>query len=221
MDQPALDGEAHRLALKGLGRLNTVSNVSRMFWREISRRLMPVGGTPLRIVDVAAGGGDVCLGLWRRAQRDKISTRILALDISRTAVQYARRRCREAGEDICVREADVLHDPVPQHADVVMCSLFLHHLSESDTVTVLRKLTAARPRLLLLSDLRRSLAGYLLAQAACQILTRSPIVHFDGPQSVAASYTTEEIASLCRAAELDGFTVKRHWPQRMLLTWSS
>jgi 2-polyprenyl-3-methyl-5-hydroxy-6-metoxy-1,4-benzoquinol methylase len=208
------------LALVGLGRLNTASNVSGFLWREIRRCLIPWSGVPLRIVDVAAGGGDVCLGLWRRARRDKISTRILALDISRTAVEYARQRCREAGEGICVREADVLHDRLPQHADVVLCSLFLHHLSESDTVTVLRKLIATRPRLLLLSDLRRSFAGYLLAQVACRILTRSPIVHFDGPQSVAASYTASEIASLCRAAELDGFTVRRHWPQRMLLTWS-
>ena len=77
-------------------------------------------------------------------------------------------------------------------------------------------------RLLVVSDLRRSAAGYAVAWTTCRLLSRSPVVHFDGPVSVLAAWTPKELAALARDAGLaaDGRLSLRHcWPWRMLLTW--
>src|SRR5262249_61298949 len=79
---------------------------------------------------------------------------------------------------------DVLREPLPAGYDAVVCSLFLHHLSAEQAVGLLRRMAAAAGRLVLVNDLARGRAGYLLAYLGTRLLTRSPGVHFDGPRSV-------------------------------------
>ena len=102
----------------------------------------------------------------------------------------------------------------------MICSLFLHHLDEAEAVTVLRSMSQGSRRAVLVNDLVRSRSGYLLAVLGTRILSRSPIVHIDGPLSVAGAFTPDEVLQLCEQAGLNGATISRHWPQRFLLTWS-
>jgi hypothetical protein len=59
----------------------------------------------------------------------------------------------------------------------------------------------------------------LLACAGTRLLSRSPVVHVDGPRSVAAAFTPAEALDLAQRAGLTGATVVRRWPCRFLLTW--
>src|SRR2546426_474433 len=78
-------------------------------------------------------------------------------------VEIARRRAAEAGDAVEFFRHDVLQQPLPDRFDVVMCSLFLHHLDEADAVAVLRSMVASASRAVLINDLIRSRSGYLLA----------------------------------------------------------
>src|SRR5437762_3169037 len=68
-------------------------------------------------------------------------------------------------------------------------------------------------------DLRRGLGGLVLAHVACRLLTRSDVVHVDGPRSVEAAFTIAEARALAERAGLTGAVVGRRWPFRFLLTW--
>jgi 2-polyprenyl-3-methyl-5-hydroxy-6-metoxy-1,4-benzoquinol methylase len=218
MDQLALDADQHRLALHGLRRLNSVSGVAGQFWKYASAWLTSIRGRPARVLDVASGGGDVPLALWKLARRHQVQLQILGIDQSETACQYARQRCRRAGEWIEFRQQDVIRDALPGGFDLVTCSLFLHHLPSRQVSAMLERMSAAG-RMLLVSDLRRSRSGYLLAQAACRLLSRSPIVRDDGPQSVANAFATHEVRQLCEAAGLRGAQVYQVWPCRQMIVW--
>ena len=74
--------------------------------------------------------------------------------------------------------------------------------------------------LVLIDDLRRSWIGYGLAVLGCQLLSRSPIVHVDGPLSVRAAFTETEIHCLADACGLPSPKINRHWPHRFLLSWN-
>jgi len=216
MDQPGLDVAEHRRALAALRRLNLASGVSGQLSRRIAAFSRSIGSRRLRILDVASGGGDIPLGLWKRARRRGIDLQILGLDVSPTACEYASRRCQAAGGSIAFHQADVTRDLLPTGFDAVTCSLFLHHLAFDEAAALLTKMAAAA-RLLLVSDLRRCVAGYTLAQAACHVLARSPIVRFDGPQSVANAFSLAEMRELCAADGLTGATVRAVWPLRLLV----
>ena len=73
-----------------------------------------------------------------------------------------------------------------------------------------------------LNDLVRSREGYLLARYASRLLSRSPIVHSDGPISVEGSFTTNELHEMACQAGLNAApaVTRRCWPARMLLEWS-
>jgi 2-polyprenyl-3-methyl-5-hydroxy-6-metoxy-1,4-benzoquinol methylase len=216
MDQSGLDAETHRSALAGLRRLNLASGVCRQLCKILMRHCQSRGLWSLRVLDIASGGGDVPFGLWKLAKKQGIDLRILGLDVSATACKYATERCRAADGAIVFEQCDVVHARIPDGFDVVTCSLFLHHLTIDEAATVLKKMAEAGC-LLLANDLNRSAAGYILAQLACRTLTGSPVVRFDGPQSVANAFTVSEMRGICDSAGLTDASVYRSWPCRFMV----
>jgi hypothetical protein len=115
---------------------------------------------------------------------------------------------------------DVTSNDLPNGFDVVSCSLFLHHLSREQAVELLRKMSRSG-RLLVASDLRRCRAGYVLAHLACRVLSRSPIVRWDGPRSVANAFSLTEMKDVCSEAGLFNAKIGPSWPCRMLIVHSA
>src|SRR5947208_702478 len=73
--------------------------------------------------------------------------------------------------------------------------------------------------LVLVNDLERGPLGWMLAWLGTRLLSRSRIVHVDGPLSVEGAFTCAEVRALARRAGLDGATLTRRWPCRFLLAW--
>jgi SAM-dependent methyltransferase len=219
MDQPDLDAASHRRALAGLRRINFWSGSARIVWPAIRQLARQSPTRALRVLDVASGGGDVPVGLWHLARRAGLRVEIVGCDVSPLAVETATAQAERCGAGVQFRIHDALGDPLPSGFDVVMSSLFLHHLTPGQAVSLLEKMALVANRLLLVNDLRRSTAGYLLAQLACRFLTRSRIVRVDGPRSVAGAFTVQEVQSLCAQAKLDGAVIRNRWPFRFLLDW--
>lgn len=222
MDQPGLEAGLHQDALAALRRVNRISGTARWLWRPIHRLAGEGASRPLRILDLASGGGDVAVGLALEARRAGVTVEIDGCDISPLAVTLAQAQACGAGlTQLRFFKHDVVRDELPRDYDIVTCSLFLHHLDEADAVRVMRKMALSAKRLVLIDDLRRSPLGYALAWTGCRMLTRSPVAHTDGPRSVRAAFTLDEVARLADQAGLASFRLSRHWPQRFLLSWSN
>lgn len=217
MDEPDLDAGLHRAALAGLRRINRWSRTDAVLWQ----CLQPVAARsnrPLRVLDLACGGGDVLRSLAARAIHAEVGIEWAGCDVSPLALDVARQQSADAGvPGIRWFQHDVVRDGVPPGYDVTLCTLFLHHLSESEAESLLSSMADASP-MVLVDDLVRTRAGYLLAWCGSRILTRSPVVRFDGPQSVRAAFSMKELRRLAEQSGLPAVAIRRHWPQRMLLT---
>ncbi len=221
MDQPGLDSETHRRALAALGTTNSVSRTSQVIWRGIMDECRrPEGGRPLRILDIAAGGGDVVLGITKLAARHGVAIETHGCDINPTAVEYARKSAAQAAiASAKFFQLNALVDRLPEEYDVLMATLFLHHLTNDDAKQLLQRMAQATRRCVLIDDLCRNRLGYIYAWVGGRLLTRSHIVHTDGPLSVRAAFTVAEFRQLAHDAGLPGARFRRHWPQRFLMTW--
>lgn len=219
MDQPGLAPELHRTALAALGMINRLSRTEAVLWAPIWR-LAQTSRRPIQVLDVACGGGDVLRSLARRAQAWGLPIHFSGCDVSELALQYAREQAWNAGlESIEFFEHDVARDRLPPRFDVILSTLFFHHLQWDDARSLLGEMASRAQRLVLVDDLRRTHAGYFLAHCVGRILTRSPVVQSDGPLSVRAAFTESEFRDLAIACNLADARIERHWPQRMLLSW--
>jgi 2-polyprenyl-3-methyl-5-hydroxy-6-metoxy-1,4-benzoquinol methylase len=219
MDDPAI--ATHRLhgALTGLRRLNFVSNSARIVWGPIRSLARELKTDQLRILDIATGAGDVPIALWRRAKRAGLKLDIRGIDFSPRSIDFAREQADEARAPIQFECQNALADELSTDFDVLMCSLFLHHLATEDAIKLLRRMAAAARHLVLVSDLRRGSYGLALAYAASRVMTRCDVVHVDALKSVRAAFTPAELRRMAVEAGLSNGRVACRWPARMLVTW--
>jgi 2-polyprenyl-3-methyl-5-hydroxy-6-metoxy-1,4-benzoquinol methylase len=221
MDQPGLEPSVHLAALHGLRRINSVARSAAILWPSIARAAKALDPVPLRVLDLACGGGDNALAIAELARRRSLAVAVHGCDISPVAIAEAKRSAtsRKFDPKFFFR-CDVLQQPMPAGFHVVMCSLFLHHLDHAQAVGLLRGMANAAERLVLISDLRRTWLGLGLAWVGSRLLTRSPIVHTDAVRSVAGAFVESEIERMAAASGLDRgirCNITRHWPQRWLL----
>jgi 2-polyprenyl-3-methyl-5-hydroxy-6-metoxy-1,4-benzoquinol methylase len=246
MDDPNLSREAHSNALEGLRNLNKLSSSSAILWTALTKMQKELFANhrtanipniqngenihdiqniqkvrPLRVLDIATGSGDILIELCARAKALNQTDwfQFTGADISATAISIAEEKAKKAGAPIKFLQADVMKENVADGFDIEIISLFTHHLTPEGVQSLFKKVLVSKARVLLVNDLVRSELSYILVWLATRIVTRSEVVHFDGPASVRNSYTAQEMQQLAIEAGLGNCRIEIHWPCRQLLIW--
>lgn len=219
MDDPAIDPAEHDRALAGLARINQISFAARAHLPALTDAAEKCGGR-VRVLEVAAGSGDIGIGLARLAARRSIRVDLTLTDISPTALAACQRRAEVERFSVEMLAADAVRGPLPP-CDLTICSLFLHHLDDAAALRVLENMSQAARVGGSVNDLRRGRWGTMLAGAVPRIVTRSSVVHTDAAISARAAFTPEELYRMAMSAGLRAATVRRTFPARMTMTWGA
>lgn len=222
MDRADVEPSAHLSALEGLRRINVASKAATQMAGPIIAGAKRDGLQKISMLDIACGGADVPIEVATLAKAAGIDVELILLDKSAVALKTAAEAAGRAGiAHECV-QADLSAGWPALSADVVTCSLFLHHLPRPrDVVDFLASARRIARRQIVISDLRRSRIGWLIAWVGGRILSPSKIVHHDGPVSVRAAWTMHELRQFASAAEMKNFRIQRSFPWRMLLIWEA
>ena len=229
MDDPAIDPVEHRRALNGLRRINQLCQTGKHLANEILAIAKKHQLNSISILDIGCGSGDVACDVGNRVA-SHVDCKVTGWDISQTAVDCASKNwssvqsqlpaSKKASLQVQFQQTDIFQ-PSDSKFDVVYCCLFLHHFTEQQAVIVMKQMKAVSQRVVIVDDLVRSTWGLVMAKVGCHLLSRSPVVHFDGPQSVRAAFTESEATDLASQAALKPCTIRRHWPERYLLRWDA
>jgi 2-polyprenyl-3-methyl-5-hydroxy-6-metoxy-1,4-benzoquinol methylase len=162
----------------------------------------------MRIVDLATGSGDIPRLIVDYARKAGTHIEIDALDQQPATLEIARKL--SAGyPEISYREANILQWDSAQAYDVALCSLTLHHFSDQDAVSVLRRCRALSQKFVLVSDLRR---GFLL-RVGVYLLTalifREPMTRHDARLSAERAFSFVEMRDLAVRAGWEKFGHKK------------
>ena len=87
MDDPGLDVRQHDEALAGLARINQVSGTVRALWKPL--RALARRHGPLRVMDLACGGGDLAVALAALARHAQVPIEMYGCDRSARALRSA------------------------------------------------------------------------------------------------------------------------------------
>lgn len=224
MDDPSLPKDQHDHALRGLTRIHQFSGLVNRFWKPIQQYLKTNAqrspDAVVRIMDVGCGDAYLLRQIGRKAKAAGLAVELVGADMSAVALELAKQKSATDGLDLQTQQVNILTEQLPP-ADIVINSLFLHHFTEDQIVAVLKKFKSATKKLMIVEDLRRTSLGYVLCYVCGHILTRSPIVHYDGMRSVEGALRVSELEELMKQSGLDAAQVTRRWPERFVIQWET
>jgi ubiquinone/menaquinone biosynthesis C-methylase UbiE len=172
--------------------------------RAIERFLPASGESNLLLLDVAAGACDVSEALIQKRR-----CRIVTLDINMRGLKLARHSWPVVG--------DAFELPFRDGAfDVVMASLFFHHLPNEGCARVLAQMWRIAKRRVLVNDLHRHAVAYFSIRVLTTLFSRSRMVRNDGPVSVRRAFRPLELLEIARQAGVPA-RVHRSFPYRLVL----
>jgi SAM-dependent methyltransferase len=216
LDDPSLAPEEAVRSLRDLALVNRRwGGGSGAIARHLAARIRRQGASPVRLLDVGAGSGDVTRRLVRQLEGDGFAATAVAVDLQWRHLAAGRRLC---SEPLDAAAADAFALPFRRGAfDWAISTLFFHHFSPEENVRVLRELARAARRGFVLLDLRRHLVPLAFVAVAGRIFFESRVSMEDGVASVRQAYTPTEARAIVRRVAARS-SVERVFPYRMLIS---
>ena len=208
MDAPDLDPAELARCLDDLAVVNgvTLARPPTVSFIRRALRAKAAGSRTLSVLDVGYGQGDMLRRIARWSRRQGIALRLEGVDLS-PASAVAAQAVTPDWMRIRYRTGDVF-DEAPGSVDVVISSLFTHHLGDADVVRFVRWMEQASRVGWFVNDLHRHPIAYYGFTALSRVAGWHPMVRHDGPVSVARSFTR---ADWTRTLAVAGVAAQIRW----------
>lgn len=204
MDDPAATEAEFAAALRDLARINRISLAYQPTLRWLDRLVARSGAKRLSVLDVGAGGGDMLRAIAEWGAQRGVMVELTGLDRSLWAGRYAMA----AGTPARWITADLFElDPAEQF-DMVLCSLFTHHLRDPELVRFLRWIEGRARLGWLISDLHRHPVSWGFVWCVVRLMRMDPMVVHDSTVSIARGFRRAEWRRLLDQA---GVTAEIRW----------
>lgn len=186
------------------------------FFERLAPRLLRLG-RPIEIVDVGSGHGDMLRAIDAWADRCGIDVRLTGVDLnpwsraSAMATTPPRRYIEWVTADVFAFEPE-------RGVDVVVSSLFTHHLPDPLVVKFVRWMESTARVGWFVNDLHRHPVPYHFFRHFAKLARFHRFVQHDGPVSIARAFSRGDWTRLLATAELDDRAATVRWELPFRLT---
>ncbi len=217
MDEPCSYTD-FRDCLRDLAQVNRLTLAHRPTLQWL-RPFLARAGTPLHIVDVGCGGGDMLRTIERVAKRSGHAVRLTGIDLNPYAAEAARE-FTQPGSAITWITGDAFTSPLPTPADLIISSLFTHHLSDDGIVQFLAWMESTATRGWFINDLHREAMPYYSFKLLTKAARWHRFVQHDGPVSIRRAFRSEDWQAYLVAAgiALNDVTIQPVRPGRLCVS---
>jgi SAM-dependent methyltransferase len=218
-----MDGETDFKTFEGTLRSLASVNEASFGYRPITRFLARsaergLPGRPLRIVDAGSGYGDGLRAAGKWLARRGIAAELVGVDINPHAARAASAATPPSMGEVKIywQTDDIFtyidHAPPP---DLVISSLFCHHLEDDELPRFLHWMDGAAGRGWLINDLHRSRFAAGGFAVLAHLLRKHPYVRHDGPVSFARSFRRSDWERHLEEAGIEGARISLQAPFRL------
>lgn len=176
---------------------------------------------PLEIADIGCGGGDMLQLMADWARANEIPVRLTGVDANPHIIEYARQHCRHYRE-IDFMTADIFSDSFAgRKFDLITSTLFTHHFTDEQLVSMMKKLHRQAHLGLVINDLHRHPVAYYSIKLLTKLASRSYMVKHDAPVSVLRAFSRKDWEQILQKAGLNNYRISWRWAFRWMLTVGS
>lgn len=212
MDEPC-SYEDFRQCLVDLQQVNRLTLAYRSTLHFLDRLMAQrIPTEPMRIVDVGSGGGDLLRRIERWATQRSVSVELTGIDLNPHAARAAREFTLPDSAIQWITGNAFSYDlPI----DVVVSSLFTHHLAEPEIVQFLAWSETVAHRGWFVNDLARERAPFQLFGVMAKVMRWHRFVQHDGRVSFRRSFREPDWQRMLDASGVSGARIKRWTPARL------
>lgn len=211
MDDPALPEAVYTRVLHDLAQVNSVTLARRPTLNFLSR--LASQATPLRILDVGFGDGDMLRTIARWAARRSVPVELTGIDLNPRSISAATD---QTPPELGIRYLTGDYQSLANEGwDVILSSLVAHHMTHAQLIGFLRFMDAHAKRGWFINDLHRHGFAWLGYPLLARLAGWHRIVREDGQLSIARSYRPQEWPPLLTAAQVEQARVFRAFPFRL------
>ena len=212
MDDFSMKGELLRDTLDKLGKINkwlggnyvTLNGLRQLLKNQPKDKV-------LTIVDLGCGHGDILRLIADFGRKHNYSFELIGID----AIEYADE-LSAAYEELSFRSVDVFSEEFrAMEYDIVLSTLFLHHLNEDEIHALLNTVTTKAKLGVVINDLHRSSMAYGLFKLLGLVISNHMIVQ-DGLTSILRAFKRKEIEQISSQLNLNS---KISWKWAFRYQW--
>lgn len=216
MDSDATDFETFRACLIDLAKVNRLALAYRPtlgFLDRLRRLEVLPRDRAISIVDVGSGSGDMLRKIDHWATRYGHKVDLVGVDLNPWSARTA--------EELTARDRPIrfvtanIFDWSGEPIDIVVSSLFTHHLKDSAVVQFLAWMEANARLGWFVNDLHRHPVSYHAFRLLARALRFHAFVRHDGPVSIARAFDAADWRGFLEKAGVQGAEISGHFPYRL------
>jgi len=161
------------------------------------------------IQDVGSGGGDILRRIIRYRAGYTHGTKLIGIDLNPWSKKAADAWSHHL--PIVFETGDIFDFQPEQNADVIISSLFTHHLNDEELVRFLTWMELHSTVGWFINDLHRHWLPYYFIKATTQLLSRNRFIKHDAAVSVCRAFTRADWLRLLASAGISAESVRIKW----------
>jgi len=198
MDDFTVQGDLLTETLDQLARINRYLGGNQVTMNGLRKILKDhPADKPLTIVDMGCGNGDLLRCIAEYGKKAGYDFRLIGIDANAHTVAYARKLSGNYKE-LSFQQLDVFSEEFQKlEYDLVLATLFLHHFSEEEIVTLLQSVMKTATLGMVVNDLHRNAVAYSLFQIL-GLFIRNPMTREDGLISIRKAFKREDLENMSK-----------------------
>ncbi|MBD3275430.1 MAG: methyltransferase domain-containing protein [Candidatus Marinimicrobia bacterium] len=218
MDQTEVSSDEIFSALKELNIINAWLGGHGVTRSGLSR-LIPEPEGIYRVIDFGCGGGGNLRTVHEWAESSNVRVELTGIDLMPEAIQFSREYLSDL-EHVTLIQTDYKDFQFENgEYDIALTSLFCHHLYDDDLTTLLQYMQRCASLGVILNDLHRHPVAYYSIKWITKLFSKSRLIQYDAPVSVAKAFTRNEFKNALLDAGISGYSISWHWAFRYLVTF--
>jgi len=212
MDQPGVSPDETRQALHELEVINKLLGGYHVVLDALNQLEWPEH--PVTIMDMGCGGGDMLRAIAEWAAKKKRTVNLVGVDWNPVMTEYAIMKSKMFSNIRFITVSVFDEELLKEKADITMNSLFCHHFDNSELLQLIRRMHQIASKAVIINDLHRHWFAYYSIMIITRLFSKTYLVKYDGPLSVARSLTGKEWKQILSSATTGNYSLRWMWAWR-------